>query len=348
MAFIQENRWNFAQIIAPLLLVAWGTVYGAFAQTGSNETVGQKAIKQFETTPLQVVNLDDHIFLFSGDGENIVAVVGQGDTLLIDSGIATRSTELSEAIYKATARPVTRLINTHWHLDSTGGNAYFGSGGVTIIAQENVKKRLTSVQSMPFVGIRDGHYPDMALPTQTYSSSLTLHQGSQQLNLVNYGSAHTDGDSIIYLDPANIVIVGDIFSNPFYPVIDLGSGGSIDGLIHSVDEVLAHTNEQTKVIPGHGPFATRADLRAYREMLAHVRERVQELVAAGRTMNQTAAAAPTSEFDAKWGNGYLSGNVFTEMVYSSLKKGNDGMQPSSGSADSLPRSGGTAALSQFE
>jgi glyoxylase-like metal-dependent hydrolase (beta-lactamase superfamily II) len=114
--------------------------------------------------------------------------------------------------------------------------------------------------------------------------------------------------------------VGDIFSNPFYPVIDLGSGGSIDGLIHSVDEVLAHTNEQTKVIPGHGPLATRADLRAYREMLVHVRERVQELVAAGRTMNQTVATAPTSEFDAKWGNGYLSGKVFTEILYSSLNK----------------------------
>src|ERR1700722_17777057 len=121
MAFIQENRWNFAQIIAPLLLAAWGTVYGAFAQTGSNETVGQKAIKQFETTPLQVVNLDDHIFLFSGDGENIVAVVGQGDTLLIDSGIATRSTELSEAIYKATARPGTRPKKHHWHPLKPGG-----------------------------------------------------------------------------------------------------------------------------------------------------------------------------------------------------------------------------------
>jgi glyoxylase-like metal-dependent hydrolase (beta-lactamase superfamily II) len=321
MAFIQENKWQFAQIIASLLL-ATGTVFSALAQTGSNETVGQKAIKQFETTPLQVVNLGDHIFLFSGDGENIVAVVGEGDTLLIDSGIETRTGELGEAIYKATGRPVTRLVNTHWHLDSTGGNPYFGSGGVTIIAQENVKKRLTSVQSMPFVGIRDGHYPAMALPTETYSSSLALHQGSQQLNLVNYGSAHTDGDSIVYLDPANIVIVGDIFSNSFYPVIDLGSGGSIDGLIHTADEVLAHTNEQTRVIPGHGPLATRADLRAYREMLARVRERVQDLVAAGRTMDQTVAAAPTSEFDAKWGNGYLSGKVFTEMVYSSLiKKG---------------------------
>jgi glyoxylase-like metal-dependent hydrolase (beta-lactamase superfamily II) len=347
MAFIQKYKWQFVQIIA-LPLLAGGAVSGVLAQSGSSETVEQKAIKQFETTPLQVMNLGDHIFLFSGDGGNVVAVVGEGDTLLVDSGMATRTSELSEAIYKATARPVTRLINTHWHLDHTGGNPYFGSGGVTIIAQENVKKSLTSVQSVSFVGFRDGHYPEMALPTKTYSSSLTLHQGSQQLNLVNYGSAHTDGDSIIYLDPANIVIVGDIFSNPFYPVIDLGSGGSIDGLIHSVDEVLAHTNEQTKVIPGHGPFATRADLRAYREMLAHVRKRVQELVAAGRTMNQTAAAAPTSEFDAKWGNGYLSGNVFTEMVYSSLKKGNDGMQPSSGSANSLPRSGGTAALSQVE
>jgi glyoxylase-like metal-dependent hydrolase (beta-lactamase superfamily II) len=121
-------------------------------------------------------------------------------------------------------RPVTRLVNTHWHFDHTGGNVYFGSSGVTIIAQENVKKQLSSVQDVPFIGLRDGHYPEQALPTVTYSSTMALRQGSQRPTLANYGPAHTDGDTVIYIAPANVAVVGDIFSNAFYPIIDLASG----------------------------------------------------------------------------------------------------------------------------
>jgi glyoxylase-like metal-dependent hydrolase (beta-lactamase superfamily II) len=169
---------------------------------------------------------------------------------LIDSGLASRITELSDAIFKTTMRPVTRLVNTHWHFDHTGGNTYFGSSGVTIIAQENVKQQLSSVQDVSFVGLRDGHYPSQALPGVAYSSSMTLHQGSQRLTLENYGSAHTDGDTVIYITPANVAVVGDIFSNHFYPIIDLVSGGSIDGMIHSLDQILGQTDEQTKIVPG--------------------------------------------------------------------------------------------------
>jgi len=241
-----------------------------------------------------------------------------GSTLIIDSGVDTRVTELSDAIFKAAMRPVTRLVNTHWHFDHTSGNVFFGSAGVTIIAQENVKKRLSSVQSVPFVGLRDGHYPPEALPTVTYSSSMTLHQGPQQLLLVNYGSAHTDGDTVVYISPANVAVVGDIFSNHFYPIIDLASGGSIDGVIHSLDEILARTDEQTKIVPGHGPVATRANLEEYRDMLVQVRQRIVDLIAAGKTIDEAVAAAPTREFDAKWGSGYVPPNVFTKMVFSSL------------------------------
>ncbi len=215
-------------------------------------------------------------------------------------------------------RPVTRLVNTHWHFDHTGGNVYFGSSGVTIIAQENVKKQLSSVQDVPFIGLRDGHYPEQALPTVTYSSTMALRQGSQRLTLANYGPAHTDGDTVIYIAPANVAVVGDIFSNAFYPIIDLASGGSIDGLILSVDHILAQTDEQTKIVPGHGPVATRADLQAYRDMLVQVRQRIKVLITAGKTMGEAVAAAPTKDFDAKWGSGYVPANVFTEMVFSSL------------------------------
>jgi glyoxylase-like metal-dependent hydrolase (beta-lactamase superfamily II) len=147
---------------------------------------------------------------------------------------------------------------------------------------------------------------------------MTLQQGSQQLTLENYGSAHTDGDTVIYIVPANVAVVGDIFSNHFYPIIDLVSGGSIDGMIHSLDRILAQTDERTKIVPGHGPVATRADLQDYRDMLVQVRQRIQDLIAAGKTMDEAVAAAPTKDFDAKWGSGYVPADVFTRMVFSSL------------------------------
>jgi cyclase len=237
---------------------------------------------------------------------------------VIDSGLASRVTELSEAVFKATMRPVTRLVNTHWHFDHTGGNAYFGSSGVIIIAQENVKKQLSSVQNVPFIGLRDGHYPSQALPGVTYSSSMTVHQGSQQLTLENYGPAHTDGDTVIYIAPANVAVVGDIFSNHVYPIIDLVSGGSIDGMIHSLDRILAQTDSQTKIVPGHGPVATRADLQDYRDMLVHVRQRVKIVAEAGKTIEEAVAGEPTKDVDAQWGKGYVSPDVFVRMVFTSL------------------------------
>src|SRR6266481_7581104 len=290
-------------------------------QVGTGETVIQKATEQFESTPLKTIPLDKGIWMFAGDGGNVTAIVDDGNTLLIDSGLNSRVAELTDAIFKATWRPVTRLVNNHWHFDHTGGNVFFGSEGVTIIGQENVKKRLSSVQSVPFVGLRDGHYPPEALPTIIYSSIMTLHQGPQQLLLVNYGPAHTDGDTVVYVSPANVAVVGDIFSNHFYPIIDLASGGSIDGVIHSLDEILARTDEQTKIVPGHGPVATRASLEEYRDMLVQVRQRIMDLIAAGKTIDEAVAAAPTKQFDAKWGSGYVPPNVFTKMVFSSLTYG---------------------------
>jgi glyoxylase-like metal-dependent hydrolase (beta-lactamase superfamily II) len=307
----------FIQALALALVVTGATSRGV-GQTGTGETVIQKATEQFESSPLKTTSLGEGMFMFSGDGGNVTAIVDDGNTLLIDSGIDSRVTELSEAVVKATMRPVTQLVNTHWHFDHIGGNVYFGSEGVSIIAQENVKKRLSSVQDVPFIGLRDGHYPSQALPAVTYSSSMTLNQGSQRLILANYGSAHTDGDTVIYIAPANVVVVGDIFSNHFYPIIDLASGGSIDGMIHSIDQILTLTDERTKIVPGHGPVATRADLQDYRDMLAQVRQRIQALIASGKTIDEAVAAAPTKDFDDRWGTGYVSPDVFTEMVFSSL------------------------------
>lgn len=321
MNILQKTRplFVFVQVLVVAIVIT-GAASRAAGQAGTSETTIQKATEQFEDSPLKITSLGRGLYVFSGDGGNVTAIVDDGSTLLIDSGIASRSSELNDAVFKATMRPVTRLINTHWHFDHTGGNVYFGSGGVTIIAQQNVKKELSSVQDVPFVGLRDGHYPEQALPTVTYSSAMALRQGSQGLTLANYGPAHTDGDTIIYIAPANVEVVGDIFSNALYPIIDLTSGGSIDGMILSVDRILAQTDERTKVVPGHGPVATRADVQAYRDMLAQVRQRIQKLIAAGKTMDEVVALAPTKDFDAKWGSGYVTPDVFTKIVFSSLTK----------------------------
>jgi len=319
MNILQKTRPSFSLIQVLVIAVAMtGGVARGAGQARTGKTVTQKLTEQYENSPLKVTSLGQGLYVFSGDGGDVTAIVDDGSILLIDSGLASRISELSGAIFKTTMRPVTRLVNTHWHFDHTGGNTYLGSSGVTIIAQENVKRQLSSVQNVPFVGLRDGHYPSQALPGVTYSSSMTLQQGSQKLTLENYGPAHTDGDTVIYIAPANVAAVGDIFSNPFYPIIDLGSGGSIDGMIHSVDRILAQTDAQTKIVPGHGPVATRADLENYRDMLVQVRQRVKDLIAAGKTMDEVVTAAPTKDFDVKWGSGYVTAEVFTEMVFSSL------------------------------
>jgi cyclase len=305
-----------------LVVVIMAPASQATGQARTSETVIQKATEQFEDSPLTITSLGQGLYVFSGDGGNVTAIVDNGSTLLIDSGLASRISELSDAIFRTTMRPVTRLVNTHWHFDHTGGNTYFGSSGVTIIAQENVKKELSSAEDVPFIGLRDGHYPPQALPGLTYQSSLTLQQGSRRMALENYGAAHTDGDTVIYIAPANVVVVGDIFSNHFYPIIDLSSGGSIDGMIHSIDQILARTDEQTKIVPGHGPVTTRANLQDYRDMLVQVRQRVKDLVAAGKTMDEVVAAVPTKDFDARWASGYVTPEVFTRMVFGSLAGAN--------------------------
>ncbi|HKN36838.1 MAG TPA: MBL fold metallo-hydrolase [Terriglobales bacterium] len=316
---IHKTRLMLApvQALVLALLVTSATVRGA-GQVEKSETVIEKATEQFESSPLQTISLYKGFLLFSGDGGDVVAMVDDGSTLLIDSGLDSRATELSAAVFQATSRPVTRLVSTHWHFDHTGGNTFFGAAGVTIIAHENVKKRLSSMQKVPFIGLSDGDYPVQALPAVTYSDSLTLQQGSQQLTLVNYGPAHTDGDTVIYIAPTNVAVVGDIFSNHFYPIIDLSSGGSIDGMIHAVDLILARTDDTTEIIPGHGPVATRADLQDYRDMLIRVRQRIQAFIAAGKTIDQVVAASPTKDLNAIWGKGYVTGDVFTEMVFTSL------------------------------
>jgi cyclase len=315
--FAQNTPMTILRCLLGSLMIVAMLNSNSRGQSGPQD-VTQTAIAQFQRKSLQTTNLGDGIYLLSGDGANVVAVAAPSSTLLIDSGMASRTTELNSAVFSATHRPVTQLVDTNWHFDHTGGNIFFGTAGASIIAQSHTKARLSSTQNVRFINLQDGPYPPQALPTITFDDHLELNQGSQHLSLLHIASAHTDGDTVVFIEPANIVVFSDIFSQPFYPVIDVNSGGSLHGIIDSIDKVLSTTNEQTKYVPGHGPVATRTDLQAYRSMLAISEERIRNMVKAGKTMDQVVAEAPIKDFDAKWGTGYVTGNVFTKMAYTSI------------------------------
>jgi cyclase len=262
---------------------------------------------------LKTVPLGGGIYMFSGDGGNVVAVVDDAETLLIDSGLESRVSELYQAIVQASHRPVTELVNTSGNIERAGGDAFFAAAGVTVIEQENAEKQLSS-EDLTFTSI-PGESDLGAGPIRSiYVDNMILHQGSENLRLVHYGPGDSGGDTVIYFDKANVVVMGNIFCNGSYPSIDLASGGSVGGIIKTVDRVLAATNDKTRIIPGFGSIDTRADLLAYRRMLVTVRRRIQSLVSKGETKDQVVAEKPTKDFDAQWGTGAVRGDEFTAVI----------------------------------
>jgi glyoxylase-like metal-dependent hydrolase (beta-lactamase superfamily II) len=162
--------------------------------------------------------------------------------------------------------------------------------------------------------------PPAALPVVTFDSDVTLHYNGEEIYVFHVDNAHTDGDSVVLFRNANVLHAGDTLFNGFYPFIDSDSGGSIDGMIASADKVLGIVNEQTKIIPGHGPLATPRDLKAFRDMLATLRDKVAALIREGKTLEETVAAAPTKDLDAVWGKGFLKPEQVVQMVYLDLKR----------------------------
>ena len=161
--------------------------------------------------------------------------------------------------------------------------------------------------------------PAGALPVVTFTDAVTFHWNGEEIRVFFVGPAHTDGDSIIHFVKADVFHMGDTLFNGMYPFIDVSAGGRIDGIIAAADRVLKVAGDKTRLIPGHGPVATKADLQAYRDMLAKVRERVAKLVAEGKSAEQIVAAKPTADLDEKWGGGFMKPENWVGLVIESMK-----------------------------
>ena len=276
--------------------------------------------QQTSAIEIQTQPVADGIYMLIGDGGNIGVTVGSDGVAIIDDQYDRMSEKIRAAIGKLTDQPVSFVINTHWHGDHTGGNAAFGRTGSVIVAHDNVRRRMSVESVNGFSGRTNPAAPREALPIVTFDQAVTLHYNGDELAVVHVANAHTDGDAIIYFRKANVVHMGDTFFNGFYPFIDNSSGGTLAGMVVAADSVLARIDDKTRVMPGHGPLASKSDLQAYRDMLATVRERVSKLVAAGKSQDEVLAAKPTADFDARWGGGFFKPDVWVGRIYVELKR----------------------------
>jgi cyclase len=272
---------------------------------------------QMAVTPISTMKLAERLTLLSGPGGNVIVFHGPDGKVVVDGFVKPVWPKLKEALAAIDASPIKSMIDTHWHFDHADNNANFKAEGAGVIAHENTKARLT--QPHDLLGMHFDPAPVAELPTQTFASGLTLNVNGEQVRLTHVAPAHTDTDIFVFFPKANVLHMGDVFFNGFYPFIDASTGGHINGMIAAVDAARPFVTAQTKIVPGHGPVGDRAGLDAYRRMLTTVRDNVQKLKASGKTLADVQAAKPSAAFDAVWGKGMMVPDNFVALVYTTLR-----------------------------
>lgn len=255
------------------------------------------------------------IYMITGQGGNIGLLTGADGSFMIDDQFAPLTEKIIAAIESVGGEAPKFLINTHFHGDHTGGNENIGKTGTLIMSHHEVRQRLVNGSFIGAFGAKAEPASEIALPSLTYSENIDLHVNGETVHIVHVPSAHTDGDSIVLFANANVVHAGDLFFNGFFPFIDGANGGSVKGVIAGVDTLLAHTDSDSKIIPGHGPLASRADLRRYRDMLATAYERLLKLKNRGVSAEEAVSQAPLKDLEADWGGGRFTADKWIGIVY---------------------------------
>jgi cyclase len=270
------------------------------------------------STEIKTTKLYDNVYLLQGAGGNMAVQTGPDGKILIDSSFSTAVPRLREALNSLGSDPANLLINTHWHLDHTDGNEGMHAAGFRILAHSETRMRLSSPQVIKLFGLSLPAAPDSALPTIAFDDEMRLWHNGDSLSLVHYDPAHTDTDIYVHFEKANVLHMGDTWFNGFYPFIDESSGGNINGTIRAAEKGLALAGPDTKIIPGHGPLGTKAQLQATRDMLAAVRDRVATLKSAGGSEQDVIAKKPTADLDSVWAKGTFPPDMFVGIVYRTL------------------------------
>lgn len=276
--------------------------------------------QDFSKVEIKATQITPTTWMLTGAGGNMGLSVGDDAVFLIDDQYAPLAPKIKEAIAAITKRPVQFVLNTHYHFDHTGGNEALGGQGTLIVAHDNVRRRLSTEQLISFLGATQAASPKAALPVITVPGEIRFHLNGDELHAFHVPNAHTDGDLIVHFRGSDVVHMGDTFFNGFYPFIDTGAGGTAAGMVAAADRVLALASERTRIIPGHGPLTDRATLKAHRDMIATVAQRIAELRRAGKSDAEIAAAKPSADFDATYGKGFIQADRFVTMMLAAVPR----------------------------
>jgi glyoxylase-like metal-dependent hydrolase (beta-lactamase superfamily II) len=277
-----------------------------------------RAQQDFSKVVIQTQSVAPGVHMLLGQGGNIGVSTGADGVMLIDDQYAPLHAKILAAVEALTPGPIRFVLNTHWHADHTGGNELLGGTGAVIFAHDAARRRLAAGQFMQVFQREVPPAPPGALPIVTFASDLTFHWNGDEIHVFHVEHAHTDGDAIVHFRRANALHMGDVFQSGRYPFVDLQSGGSLSGSLAAIERVLALADEKTRIIPGHGPLATRADMVRFRDMLKTVRERVAKAIAAGQDVEALVAARPLADLDPGWGSGFVSAEAFLRTAHASL------------------------------
>ena len=265
---------------------------------------------------IETVELSENVYMLIGRGGNMGVSIGEDGVFVIDDQFAPLTPKHLEAIRKLSDGPIQYLVNTHWHGDHTGGNENMAKAGATIMAHDNVRKRLAETPNR-----QNELAPKEALPVITYDSQMTVHMNGEPVAIYHVDNAHTDGDSIIYFAESNVMHTGDTYFQARYPYIDLNSGGSVDGYIAAVERSLMLIDDETKIIPGHGPVSNKKEYAAFLKMMKELRTNVLASIKAGKSedeiINDSTITEKYDDLGYAWN--FITSERIRQTFYNSLK-----------------------------
>lgn len=277
------------------------------------------ALSQKNEIKITSKKITNNIYMLQGQGGNIGLFVGDDSVFMIDDQFAPLTNKILANVKEISNKPIKYLVNTHWHGDHTGGNENMKKNDVLIFSQENVRKRMSADQTVR--GRLKKASPKEALPMITFTNDMNFHINGEDILVSHVHNAHTDGDAHIYFLNSNVIHMGDTYFQGKFPFIDLGSGGSINGYIESINKVLLLSNDETVIIPGHRSLSNKAALKVYKKMLVTLRDRVQKSIDSGKTLAEVSKdESITKEYKKEYGGWFISAKEMRETIYKSLQK----------------------------
>jgi cyclase len=276
------------------------------------------AQQDFSKVEVKATKVNGNIYMLQGSGGNIGVSVGTDGILIVDDQFAPLADKIKAALKTLGDGKLKFVLNTHWHGDHTGGNVVFGPEA-PIIAHDNVRKRLATEQKSEVFKRTTPASPKEALPVITFGQSLSVHFNGEEIRVIHFPQGHTDGDSVIFFSNSNVVHMGDDFFAGRFPFVDLESGGTVQGLVKNVGEIIAKLPADVKIIPGHGPLSSLDDLKQYHRMLTETMSVVQKKMAEGKTVDQIKSEGLPDEWK-EWGTGFIKTDMWLETIYRSLSK----------------------------